>query len=51
MKCILAALSGFAVRSIVFGAPLRFWTLWLFESLYVCLDKLILIHLSTWGWP
>ena len=34
-------MSKFVVRSVVFGAPERFWILWLFESLYVGLDKLI----------
>ena len=46
-KCISAGTSGFALRSIVFGAPLHFWTLWIFESLYICLDRLIqctLVH-------
>ena len=41
MKCILGGISRFAVRSIVFGALEHFWTLWLFESLYVGLDSLI----------
>ena len=51
MKCILAGMSSFAIRSLVFSAPLHFWTLRLFESLYVYYNKLILKHLSTWGWP
>ena len=41
MKCILAGASGFGSRSIVFGTLVHFWTLWLFGSLYVGLDRLI----------
>ena len=41
MKHISGGTSGFALRSIAFGAPERFWTLWLFESLYVGLDSLV----------
>ena len=41
MKYISGGTSGFAFRAIVFGAPERFWTLWLFESLYVGLDRLV----------
>ena len=40
-KVYLASAFGFSLRSIVFGALLSFWTLWLFESLYVYLDRLI----------
>ena len=48
IKCILIKTSGFALRSAVFGAPIQFWILWLFELFYVHLDILILILLSTW---
>ena len=47
MKCISGGASGFAVKSVVFGTLERFWTLWLFGSLYLGLDRLIcgtLIH-------
>ena len=45
MKHISASVSGFAFRSIVFGAPVCFWALWLFESLYISLNTLILYTL------
>ena len=48
MKFILAGMYSYALRSIVFGAPRRFWTLWLFELLNVCLDSLVLILFSKW---
>ena len=51
MEHILAGMSGFSLTFAIFGAPVRFWTLWLFESLYVGLDRLTLMHLSIWGWP
>ena len=41
IKHILGGPSRFAIISVVFGAPERFWTLWHFESLYVDLDRLI----------
>ena len=41
MKCILASISSISLKSIVFGAPMCFWTLWPFELPYVCLDRLI----------
>ena len=50
MKCILARASSYTLRYIVFGALMHFWTLRLFESLYVCLDRLILTKLSIWVW-
>ena len=39
MKCILAGASIYTSRSIVFGAPMCFWTLWLFKLPYFCLDR------------
>ena len=50
MKYFLAGTSGFALRSIVFSTPVHFWALWHFEPLYIGLDRLILMHLSIWGW-
>ena len=41
MKRILGGKSGFTLRSIVFGVLDHFWILWLFESLYIGLDRLI----------
>ena len=46
MKCILADVSSFSLRTFVLGAPVRLWTSWLFDSFYVSLDRLVLIHLS-----
>ena len=51
MKYILAGVSRCALRSVVFGTLMCFWTLWLFELLYVCLDKLILMLFSIWVRP
>ena len=41
MKRILGGVSGFALRPVVFGVLECFWTLWLYESLYIGLDSLI----------
>ena len=40
MKCILADVFSFALRSIVYSASMCFWPLWLFELLFVYLDKI-----------
>ena len=51
MNCILAGISNFTLKLTTFGVPMRFWTLWLFELLYVCLDRLILTLPSIWVRP
>ena len=47
MKCVLAVISSSTLKSVVFGTRMRFWLLWLFELLYIYLDKLTLTLLST----
>ena len=51
MNCIFACVSSSALRSAVFSATMRFWTLWLFKLLYVYLDRLVIALLSTWVSP
>ena len=47
MKCVLASRSSSVLRSIVLYATTFFWTLWLIKLLYIYLEGLTLMLLST----